>query len=114
MKTFLTSLFALIYVANVIAADATADFSAANKLYAEGKFAAAANAYQKILDTGGQSPALLFNDANAEFKSGNLGRAIAGYRRAEQLAPHDSDIRANLAFVRTQVQGATAPEKTWR
>lgn len=113
VKAFLTSLFTLIFAANLFAADVTTDFSAANKLYAEGKFADAARAYQKILDTG-ESPALLFNYANAEFKSGNLGNAIAGYQRAEQLAPHDADIRANLAFVRGQVQGATALEKTWR
>ncbi len=114
MKTIFISLFAVIFAANLFAADLTADFSAANKLYAEGKFVDAARAYQKILDTGEQSPALIFNFANAEFKSGRLGGAIANYRWAEQLAPHDSDIRANLAFVRGQVQGATAPEKTWR
>jgi tetratricopeptide (TPR) repeat protein len=40
----------------------------------------------------------LFNYGNAEFKSGNLGKAIAAFRRAELLAPRDSEIRANLAF----------------
>ena len=58
------------------------DFSAANRLYAEGKFSDAAGAYEKILQTGAQSPALLFNYANAEFKAGNLGMAIAAYRQA--------------------------------
>ena len=101
----LSLLFALISAGNLFAADAATDFSTANKLYAEGKFADAANTYENILKTGAQSPALLFNDANAEFKAGNLGRAITAYRRAALLAPRDTEIRANLQFVRNQVQG---------
>ena len=56
-----------------IAADVTADFNAANKLYAEGKFAAAAATYEKILQSGAVSPALWFNYGNAEFKAGTTG-----------------------------------------
>ena len=107
-------LVALIFAGKLFAADVTADFTAANKLYAEGKFADAANAYEKILQTGAQSSALLFNYANAEFKSGHLGKAIAAYRRAAQLSPRDDEIRANLAFVRNQVQGATIRESRWQ
>ena len=54
-------LIALVIAGNIFAADVTADFSAANKLYAEGKFADAANAYEKILNSGVASPNLLFN-----------------------------------------------------
>ncbi len=104
----------LIFAGKLFAADVAADFSAANKLYAEGKFSDAANAYETILQTGGQSPALLFNYGNAEFKSGNLGKAIAAYRRAELLSPRDAEIRANLDFVRNQVQGATIRESRWQ
>jgi tetratricopeptide (TPR) repeat protein len=105
---------ALACAGNMFAADVAADFSTANELYAKGKFAEAATAYGKILQTGATSPALLFNAANAEFKSGHLGRAIAAYRRAEQLAPRDAELRANLAFVRNQVQGATQHESRWQ
>jgi len=107
-------LLALLCTAEVFAAGVASDFSAANELYAKGKFSDAANLYEKILQTGGQSPALLFNYANAEFKAGNLGKAIAAYRRAELLAPRDSEIRANLGFVRNQVQGATIRESRWQ
>ena len=86
----------------------------ANKLYAEGKFLDAAGAYEKILQAGAQSPALLFNAGNAEFKSGHLGKAIAAYRQAELLSPRDAELRANLAFVRNQVQGATQRESRWQ
>jgi tetratricopeptide (TPR) repeat protein len=107
-------LLMFVFAAKLFAAEANPDFSAANRLYAEGKFADATADYEKILQTGAQSSALLFNDANAEFKSGHLGKAIAVYRRAELLAPRDDEIRANLAFVRNQVQGATVREGRWQ
>jgi tetratricopeptide (TPR) repeat protein len=107
-------LIALTLVGNIFAADVAMDFSAANKFYAEGKFSDAANAYEKIIASGTASPSLLFNYGNAEFKSGNPGKSIAAFRRAELLAPHDSEIRANLAFVRNQVQGATVREGFWQ
>ena len=110
----LICLAALLFAANLFAANVALDFSTANRLYAQGKFADAANAYGKILQAGAQSPTLLFNDANAEFKAGHLGRAIAAYRRAAQLSPRDDEIRANLAFVRNQVQGATVRENRWQ
>ncbi|HZI31506.1 MAG TPA: tetratricopeptide repeat protein, partial [Candidatus Binatia bacterium] len=105
---------AFISVGNLFAADVSADFSAANKLYAEGKFADAANAYEKILQSGEKSPALLFNSGNAEYKAGHLGKAIAAYRRAALLTPRDLELRANLDFVRNQVQGSTIHENRWQ
>ncbi|MCU0785893.1 MAG: SH3 domain-containing protein [Verrucomicrobia bacterium] len=41
------------------------------------------------------------------FKSAQIGRALVAYRQAEQLAPRDPDVRANLQFTRNQVQGPT-------
>jgi tetratricopeptide (TPR) repeat protein len=107
-------LLALVCAGELLAASAAADFSGANELYAKGKFAEAAAIYENILQTGGQSPSLLFNYGNAEFKAGHLGKAIAAYHRAELLAPRDAELRANLAFVRNQVQGATLRESRWQ
>ncbi len=106
-------LFALVFAGKAVAADVTADFSAANKLYAEGKFANAADAYEKILQSGAVSPALWFNYGNAEFKLGQPGRAIAAYRQAELLAPRDDEVRANLGFVRNQVAGPAWRVSRW-
>ena len=114
MKKISAILIMLGLAGNIFAAEVATDFATANKFYAEGKFADAANAYEKILASGAASPNLLFNYGNAEFKSGNLGKAIAAFRRAELLAPRDSEIRANLAFVRNQVQGATVHESFWQ
>jgi tetratricopeptide (TPR) repeat protein len=110
----LALLFVVSLATTTFAADFATDFSLANKLYAEGKFADAADTYEKILASGKSSPNLFFNYGNAEFKAGNLGKAIAAYRRAELLAPGDSDIRANLDFARKQVQGTTVSESVWR
>jgi len=104
----------LLCTPRIYAADFTADFSAANELYAKGKFSDAANLYEKILNSGAASPNLLFNYANAEFKSGHLGQAIAAYRQAALLSPRDSEIRANLQFVRNQVSGPTIREGHWQ
>lgn len=93
---------------------ATSAFDAANKLYAEGKFFEAASAYQQLLETGHASPALWFNLGNALFKSGQIGRSIVAYRAADQLAPRDPDVRANLQFARNQVEGPTRPASRWR
>jgi tetratricopeptide (TPR) repeat protein len=114
LPCFLGLLFALAFAGNIFAAEIPADFSTANRLYAEGKFSDAAAGYEKILESGAASPALLFNCGNAEFKSGHLGLAIAAYQRAARLAPRDAEIRANLAFVRNQVQGATVRESRWQ
>jgi tetratricopeptide (TPR) repeat protein len=113
MKKFSAILFALISAGKVFAADSPADFSTANKFYAEGKFSEAAAVYQKILRTGAASPALLFNYGDAEFKCGHLGRAIAAYRNAALLAPRDAEIRANLQYAGSQVHGVTRRESWW-
>lgn len=102
------------FAGSLFAADVAGDFSAANRLYAEGKFAAAAAAYERLLNSAGTSPNLLFNYGNAEFKAGNLGRAIVAFRQAELLAPRDAEIRANLDYVRNQVQGSTVREPRWQ
>jgi tetratricopeptide (TPR) repeat protein len=114
MKTWLAILIAFVCAGKILAVDAATDFAAANKLYAEGKFAEAAAGYDSILKTGEQSPALLFNAGNAEFKAGHLGKAIAAFRQAELISPRDAELRANLAFVRNQVQGATLRESQWQ
>jgi tetratricopeptide (TPR) repeat protein len=117
MKTHFQILLAVTaiwsFAGSAMAAGAPAEFDAANKLYAEGKFADAAAHYEKILQSGAVSPALYFNYGNAEFKAGNLGRSIAAYRQAKQLSPRDADVRANLEFARSRVQGATSSASRW-
>ena len=97
----------LLASASVFAADTPGAFDAANKLYEQGKFPEAAAAYETLAQSGTVSSALYYNLGNAFFKSGQLGKALAAYRNAERIAPRDPELRANLQFVRGQVQGPT-------
>jgi tetratricopeptide (TPR) repeat protein len=95
------------------AADVSAEFDAANKLYEQGKFSEAAAAYEKLIQSGTIAPTLYFNLGNAFFKAGERGRAIAAYRQAEQLSPRDPEVRANLQFARNQIQGPSHRPARW-
>jgi tetratricopeptide (TPR) repeat protein len=96
------------------AAVSAAVFDSANKLYEEGKYAEAASAYETLVRSGQTSAALYFNLGNAFFKSGQIGRAIAAYRQAEQLTPRDPDLRANLQFARNQTPSPTLLPTRWQ
>ena len=89
-------------------------FDAANRLYEEGKFTEAVAAYEELAKAGQVSAALYFNLGNAYFKSGQIGRAIAAYREAQQIAPRDPDLRANLQFARNQTPGPTLSPSRWQ
>jgi tetratricopeptide (TPR) repeat protein len=93
---------------------AASAFESANKLYEEGKFTEAAAAYEGLVKSGQVSAALYFNLGNAWFKSGQIGRAIAAYRQAEQITPRDPDLRANLQFARNQTHGPTLSPSRWQ
>lgn len=94
-------------VLHLCAEDISSAFDAANRLYAQNKFPEATAAYEQLIAAGPVSPALYFNLGNANFKSGQIGRAIAAYRQAAALTPRDPDVRANLQFARAQVPGPT-------
>lgn len=96
-KIFIAGLLALAAIA--ARAETEADFAAANRLYQEGKFAAAAAAYAKLP----VSATMLFNLGNAELKAGRTGNAIAAFREAQTLAPRAADVRANLQAARGRV-----------
>jgi hypothetical protein len=75
----------------------------ASQLYEAGHYPQAAQAYEQLVDQGFAASALFYNLGNAYFKQGDHGRAIVNYRRAQELAPRDADIEANLTLARTQV-----------
>ncbi len=56
-----------------------------------------------IEEMGISNPKLHYNLGNALMMRGELGRAIASYRRALEMAPDDANLRANLAFARSRV-----------
>jgi tetratricopeptide (TPR) repeat protein len=104
------ALLPVLLAARIAVAQATPDpaaaFDAANRLYEEGRYREAIQAYQAI---GSNAPfaALHFNLGNAFYKAGQPGQAIAAFRHARALAPRDRDVRTNLRFVRSGVSGPT-------
>ncbi len=84
-------------------------FVNANAAYEANRFEEAASLYQKIIDNGYESGHLHYNLGNALLRNGELGSAIASYRRSLKLMPRDQDVMANLDFARKSTKDATAP-----
>jgi len=75
-------------------------------------FTTAAQKYQLLVDSGVHN-ALLYRDlGNACLQSNQLGRAIASYERASQLAPNDRQLAVNLEFANSLVKGDDAKSET--
>jgi len=106
----LLSVFFRLALLQTEAADSAA-FEEVNKLYEEGRYRDAIQGYQALL-TNRPCVAVHFNLGNAYFKSGQLGEAIAQYLEAEDLAPRDPDVLANLRFARQRVDGPSY-EASW-
>lgn len=56
----------------------------------------AAGLFQEILDAGAVNGAILYDQGNAYFRGGQVGRAIAAYRQAQRFRPRDPYLAANL------------------
>lgn len=84
-------------------------FAEANELHArdpEGAkeiYEKAALRFERVVREGEvENGKLYYNIGNAYFRSGDLGRAILNYRRAEQFDPNDPNVKQNLEFARSQ------------
>jgi len=84
-------------------------FWKANQNYDEGQVKVARDAYQSLIEGGVESGPLSYNLGNSLLRTGELGEAIAAYRRSLTLAPRDADTRANLNFARQSAKDAVAP-----
>jgi tetratricopeptide (TPR) repeat protein len=95
----------------------SAALSQANEAYVAGDYTQAIAGYQSLVAAGHRHPLLHYNLGNAYLRQGELGRAIASYRRATAGAPRNQDVRANLAFARKSARDAVAPPEppmVWR
>ncbi|MCB1056859.1 MAG: hypothetical protein KDD11_15270 [Acidobacteria bacterium] len=86
-----------------------AAFAAAAKAYEAGSYEDAAAGFRQVLAAGVENGHVLYDLGNAYLRNGELGRAIASYRRAETYRPRDQDIQANLDFARKSTKDAIAP-----
>ena len=99
----LVGLGALVAVAGVALAQApfpTDLMAEANEQYERGEYADAAQQYEALIDSGYEDASLYYNLGNAYYRNGEIGRSVLNYLRAEELAPRDPDIRANLELAR--------------
>jgi tetratricopeptide (TPR) repeat protein len=67
--------------------------------YEAGRFQEAITDYVAAERAGVRNGALYYDLGNAYYKNGDLGHAVASYRRAEMLSPRDPQLRSNLDFV---------------
>lgn len=90
-----------------------AGFDQGNDLYAAGKYADAARAYETQVSQGDYSANLFYNLANADFRLGQRGKAILNYRRALLLDPSHSEAGSNLSFIRGGDIPGSASSAPW-
>lgn len=91
---------AVLLLVGSVSAGPDDDFRQGNNAYENKQYDEAITAYNRVVATGLESANLYFNLGNAYFKTGDLGRAILYYLKAQKLNPADEDIRSNLAFAR--------------
>lgn len=88
-------------------------FDQGNDLYAAGKYADAAKAYEAQISRGDYSANLFYNLANADFRLGQRGKAILNYRRALLLDPSHAEAGSNLSFIRGGDLPRSASSAPW-
>ncbi len=84
-------------------------FVNANAAYETGRFPEAIVLYQRPQNSGFENGHLYYNLGNAYLRNGELGHAVASYRRSLSFMPRDQDARANLHFARKSAKDAIAP-----
>lgn len=106
----LFSIFCLLNIEKLAAADAQQVFVNANQAYELGNYRLAADGYESILKGGNVfSKELFFNLGNAYFRLNQIGLSILNYERALRLDPSDKDIQQNLIVARTKVSDDIEP-----
>ncbi|TVS03511.1 MAG: hypothetical protein EA423_08430 [Phycisphaerales bacterium] len=96
---------------------AEAAFAEGAAMHAEGdrgarsRFAEAAAFYERAIEASGvRNHRLHLNLGNAAMLSGDVGRAVLAYKRADRLAPRSSRVRESLAFARASVGVELRPD----
>jgi tetratricopeptide (TPR) repeat protein len=89
------------------------DVSETDPEQARDLFGRAAMRFERIVREGGiQNGRLFYNIGNAYFRTGDIGRAILNYCRAEQYIPTDEKLQQNLAYARQRRKDAIEPPQT--
>lgn len=81
------------------------DFEAANDKALSGDRAGAIALYESLIERGVQNEDVYFNLGHAFARDGRELDAVIAFERALRLAPHDGDVKKNLATVRAAMVG---------
>jgi len=91
--------------------EATFHARQAAELCEKGDYKASIKKGEDVLKAGFVSAEVHYNLGNAYLRTGQVGKAILAYRRAELLAPRDPDIRANLELARSRRRDKLDPRQ---
>ena len=72
-------------------------------------FRQARDKLESVVDAGIDNGLLYYNLGNTHVRLGEIGEAIADYRRAERLIPNDQRLKANLQFARSLMRDHIEP-----
>lgn len=78
--------------------------AAASPKKAAEQYREAAGGFEKLAAASVENGPLYYNLGNTYLRLGDVGRAIANYRRALRYTPDDANLIANLRFARSHVQ----------
>jgi tetratricopeptide (TPR) repeat protein len=82
-------------------------FQKGNQHYQAGNFEQARDVYNSIVQQGIRSAEVFYNLGNCFIQTGDIGRAIVYYRKAQRIDYSDRDIRMNLNQARQLVNNET-------
>lgn len=99
----------MVLLAGSARADSQSDYQAGVAALRTGDAGSALVSLRAALDQGAVDPNVYHGLGNALYRQGELGPAIAAYRRGLQLAPGNGDIAANLELARKKTQDRLAP-----
>jgi len=85
-------------------------FYTGNHYYQAQDYIKAVEEYVKLLDMGIDNGNLYYNIGNGFLKLGKVGYAILCYKKASRLIPHDSDLKANLAYAQSLIDEASSED----
>lgn len=103
-RIFLLFCLSLSWILPAYSASLPATWERALQAYKQQNYSGASAMYEQLIRDGYADVALYYNLGNCYMQMGNKGRAVLAYECALRLDPGNSDVQANLAFVRTTLE----------
>ena len=86
-----------------------AELQSAAEAYSKGEYAKAAELYENVLKTSGESAVVYYNTGNCHYKMDKIASAILNYERALLLDPGNNDARFNLEIAKLRTVDRIEP-----